>query len=146
MVGISGQFRTILTIFDPPLPFPYSIPSPVVSVVAMALIETLAHFTLRFPPRFTNPPSHSIPLYAFGSHPIPSAFTYDFRGFGTPLPPSYSIPSPVISVVTMAVTEVPGTHFTLRSPPSIYGSLFRFTVPFSPLSDFRTSPYLLQDQ
>jgi hypothetical protein len=32
------------------------------------------------------------------------------------LPFSYSIPSPVISVVTIIVIEVPGTHFTLRFP------------------------------
>jgi hypothetical protein len=44
----------------------------------------------------------------------------------TPLPLPYLIPSPVISIVTMAVTEVPGIYFTLRFPR-------RFTVPFSDL-------------
>jgi hypothetical protein len=138
VAGIIGQlqwiqFRTISTIFDIPLPSPYSIPSPVVSVVAMALTEALAHFTLRFPLRFTNPSSILLYTTLFRFPPL-------FRTISTVLtllyPPPYSIPSPVISVVTMAVTEVPGTHFTLRFP-------LRFTVPSS---DFRTSPYLLQDQ
>jgi hypothetical protein len=64
--------------FRPSFTSPYSIPSPVVSVVAMALIEALAHFTLRFPSPIYEPFFPSIPLYAFGSYPIPSAFTYDF--------------------------------------------------------------------
>jgi hypothetical protein len=63
VVGLSRQFRTISTIFDIPLPPPYSIPSPVISVVAMALIQALAHFTLRFTslrfPTFEPPPTFS---------------------------------------------------------------------------------------
>ena len=42
--------RTIQTIFDLPLPPPYSIPSLVVSVVAVAVTEVLAYTLL--PPRF----------------------------------------------------------------------------------------------
>jgi hypothetical protein len=42
------------------------------------------------------------------------------------LPPPYSIPSPVISVIAIAVIVVSGTHFTLRFP-------LRFTVSFSDL-------------
>jgi hypothetical protein len=112
----------ISMIFDLPLPLPYSIPSPVVSVVTMALIEALAHFTLRFPLRFTNPSSYSIPLYAFGSYPIPS-FIYEFGGFGTPLP------SPLFDSKSSDFCNYYSSysgfwyifHFIL--PSSIYGSL-----------------------
>ena len=78
--------------------------------------------------RFTVPSFDLRTLLAFDS---PLHFRLPFNGFlrtistisDTPLPPPYSISSPVISVVTLAVTEVPGIHFTLRSPPSSYGSL-----------------------
>ena len=46
----SPLLRTIPTIFDPPLPPPYSIPSLVVSVVAIAVTEVLAYTSP--PPRF----------------------------------------------------------------------------------------------
>jgi hypothetical protein len=39
----SPLLRTIQTIFDLPLPLPYSIPSLVVSVVAIAVIEVLVY-------------------------------------------------------------------------------------------------------
>jgi hypothetical protein len=91
--------------------------------------------------RFTVPSFDLRTLLAFDS---PLHFRLPFNGFlrtistisDTPLPPPYSIPSPVISVIAIAVTVVSGTHFTLRFP-------LRLTVPSS---DFRTSPYLLQDQ
>jgi hypothetical protein len=57
--------RTIQTIFDLPLPPPYSIPSLVVSVVAIAVIEVLVYtspllqfytFRLTTPPGFPSRP------------------------------------------------------------------------------------------
>jgi hypothetical protein len=137
-----SQFRTISTVSDPPLLPLYSISSTVISVVAMAVTGVLAHTSIYEPPLQFMVPSpiyeplpHSIPLYIFGFRFSPLLRTISAVSTLLYIPP-YSIPSPVISVVTIVVTEVPGTHFTLRFP-------LRFTVPFS---DFRTSPYLLQDQ
>jgi hypothetical protein len=104
----------------------------VVSVVTIALTEALAHFDLRFPPSIYEPSSLSILLYTFDFRFL-SQFRTNLAVSALLYPPPYSIPSPVISVVAMAVTEVPGTHFTLRFP-------LRFTVPSS---DFRTSPFTL---
>jgi hypothetical protein len=120
----------ISTISDTPLPPPYSIPSPVISVVAMAIIEALAHFDLRFPPPIYEPFFFDSPLY--NSLPIPSAFTYNFSGFGTLLPSSLFDSKP---------SGFCGCYGAYRGSGILY-----FTVPFSPISDFRTSPYFLQDQ
>jgi hypothetical protein len=114
--------RTISAVPDTPLPSPYSIPNLVISVVIMAVTEVPGIL------RFTVPFSDLRTLLSFDS-----PYTFNFR-FASLLrtisavsiflyPHLYSIPSPVISVVTLAVTEVPGIYFTLRSPPSIYGSL-----------------------
>jgi hypothetical protein len=108
-MGISSQFRTILTIFDPPLPPSYSIYGSLSDLRTLLSFDSPYTFNFRFASLLRTISAVSTLLY----------------------PPPYSIPSPVISVVTMAVIEVPGIYFTLRSPPSIYGSLFRFTVPSS---------------
>jgi hypothetical protein len=55
-----SQFRTISTVSDTPLPPPYSIPNPVISVVAIAVIEVLVYTSIygslfRFP-TFEPPP------------------------------------------------------------------------------------------
>jgi hypothetical protein len=112
VAGIMGQlrwiqFRTISAVSTLLYPPPYSIPSPVVSVVAMAVAEVPGtYFTLRFSLRFTN-----LSLLRF---PFTLSVLIRFLPLlrtistipDTPLPPPYSIPSPVISVVAMAVTEV----------------------------------------
>jgi hypothetical protein len=84
------------------------------------------HFTVPSP--IYEPPSHSTPLYTFGFRFSPLLRTISAVP-DTPLLSLYSIPSSVISVVAIAVIEVPGTYFNFRSPPSIYGSLFRFSNP-----------------
>ena len=104
MVDISSQFRTILTIFDPPLPPSYSIYGSLSDLRALLSFDSPYTFNFRFAFLLYTISAVSILLY----------------------PPLYSIPSPVISVVAMAVTEVPGIYFTLRFP-------LRF-----PLSDLRT--------
>jgi hypothetical protein len=112
-----------------------------VTEISGTLRFTVPFFGLRFPLRFTSL-SSSIPLYAFGSHPIPSAFTYEFGGFGTPLP------SPLFNSKSSNFCGCYGSYrgswhilqfmvpfSNLRSPPSIYGSLYRSTVPFSKTSN-----------
>jgi hypothetical protein len=88
------------------------------------------HFTVPSP--IYEPPSYSIPLYTFGFR-FPPLLRTNLAVSVLLYPPPYSIPSPVISVVTMAVIEVPGTYFNLRSPSLIYGPLLRFTVPSTAL-------------
>ena len=129
----------ISTISDPPLPSPLfdSKPSGFCGYNGTYRGSGTLQFTVPFSDLRT------LPLIRFpftlSSYPIPSFLRTNLAVSVLLYPLLYSIPSPVISVVTMAVTEVPGIYFTLRFP-------LRFTVPFSPLSDFRTSPYLLQDQ
>jgi hypothetical protein len=90
------------------------------------------YFTVPSP--IYEPFSPSIPIYAFGSHPVPSAFTYDFDDS------RYSFTSSLFDSKSSDFCGCYGSysgfwhtlHFTL--PSSIYGSLLRFTVPFS---DFR---------
>jgi hypothetical protein len=58
--------------------------------------------------------------------------------FDPPLPPPYSIPSLVLSVVTIVVIEVlvytlPARFYTLDSIPSIYDSLLLFSTYDLPL-------------
>jgi hypothetical protein len=89
------------------------------------------HFTVLFP--IYEPFSPSIPLYAFGSYPIPSAITYEFGGFGTPLPsPLFDSKS---SNFCSCDSSYSGFWYTLyfTLPFSIYGSLFRFSnLPLPP--------------
>ena len=113
MVGISGQFRTILTIFDPPLPPSYSIYGSLSDLRTLLSFDSPYTFNFRFASLLHTISAVSILLY----------------------PPPYSIPSPVISVVAIAVTEVPGIHFTLRFP-------LRFPLRFTNRSLLRFPLYV----
>jgi len=64
----SLPLRTIPTIFDPTLPPPYSIPSLVVSVVAIAVTEVLA---------YTSPPPRFYTLDSIPSILYPRFYTLD---------------------------------------------------------------------
>jgi hypothetical protein len=200
MVGISGQFRTILTIFDPPLlslirfqaqwflwllwrlqrlwhtslygplsdlrtpplfdsplyfrlpilsPFTYdfgSFDTPLPSSLFDSKSSDFCgyygscrgswhtlHFTVPSP--IYEPFSPSIPLYAFGSHPIPSAFTSDFDDSRHSFTSSLFDSKPSDFCGCYGSYRGSGIHFNFI--PLIYGSPLRFTVPSS---DFRTSP------
>ena len=130
------QFRTISTIFDNPLPSSLfdSKPSGFCSCYSTYRGSGTLHFTVLFP--ITNLSLLRFPFTPSVLIRFPPLLRTISTIPDTPLPPPYSIPSPVISVVAMAVIEV-------LAHTSIYGSLLRFTVPFSPISDFRTFPYLL---
>ena len=99
------------------------------------------HFTVLSP--IYEPFSPSIPLYAFGSHPIPSAFTYDFDDSRHSFTSSLFDSKP--SDFCSCNSSYSGFWHTLHFYASLFALRFplRFTVPSS---DFRTSPYLLQDQ
>jgi hypothetical protein len=96
------------------LPSPYLIPSPVISLVAIAVIEVLVYISIY------EPFSSLISLYAFDFRF--SFFLHTISAVSILLYPSlYSIPSPVISVVIRL-------GYT-----SIYDSLFRFSnLPLFP--------------
>jgi hypothetical protein len=132
LVGISRQFRTISTIFDTPLPSSLfdSKPSGFCSCYGTYRGSGILHFTVPSP--IYEPPSYSIPLYTFGFR-FPPLLHTNLAVSALLYPPPYSIPSPVISVVTIVIIEVPGIYFNLRSPSPIYGPLLRFTVPSSDL-------------
>ena len=142
LVGISRQFRTISTIFDTPLPSSLfdSKPSGFCSCYGTYRGSGILHFTVPSP--IYEPPSYSIPLYTFG-FPISSAFTYEFGGFGTPLPsPLFDSKS---SDFCGYYSNYRGSwyilQFTVPSPFTVPSFDLRFPLPIygSPLSAFRLS-------
>jgi hypothetical protein len=77
------------------------------------------------------------PLYAFDFRFSPLLYTIPTI-FDSPLPPPYSIPSLVVSVVAIAVTEV----LVYTSPPLRFYT-FRFLIYNSLLSELRIPPLYL---
>jgi hypothetical protein len=120
LVGISRQFRTISTIFDNPLPSSLfdSKPSSFCSCYGTYRGSGTLHFTVLFP--ITNLSLLRFPFTPSVLIRFPPLLRTISTIPDTPLPPSYSIPSPVVSVVAIAVIGLWHT--------SIYGSLFRFPI------------------